>query len=185
MQLIVFCTSVKFHQNIPYSNRANGQNSCFIYGRLDSSYRLFTHLPVIWHLIHPAAVWIYTMAVSKAFDGSRQVFPLFLFASQKIFTSYLQQRKYLGEYSFLAPKLVGAQRNGFWLLFLQQNLSSWYSLPLPLQFCSFCTKTSLVVPNETASLKPFQLVPMVRIHFSAKIPKFFLNYYHLPCYGQI
>ena len=37
MQLIVFYASVKFHQNIPYSNRASGQNSCFIYGRRDSS----------------------------------------------------------------------------------------------------------------------------------------------------
>ena len=78
MQRIVFYASVKFHQNFSYSNRAPGQKSCFIYGRRDSSRWLFTRLPIIRHIIHQAAVWIYTAAVSMAFDGSRRVFRLFL-----------------------------------------------------------------------------------------------------------
>ena len=71
-QLIAFYSSEKNHQNIPYSNRATGQNSCFISSRRDSSRWLFTRLPVIWHLIHLAAL-------SMAFDGRRRVFRLFMF----------------------------------------------------------------------------------------------------------
>ena len=56
MQFIVFYTSAKMHQNIPYCNRATGQNSCFMYGRCESSRLLFTRLPVVRRLIHPAAV---------------------------------------------------------------------------------------------------------------------------------
>ena len=59
MQLIAFYASVKFHQNIPCSSRATGQNLYFIYGRRDSSRWLFIRLPVVRHLIHPAAVCIY------------------------------------------------------------------------------------------------------------------------------
>ena len=54
----IFYRSVNVHQNIRYSNRNTGQNSCFIYGRRDSSRWLFTRYPCEY--IRSAYQWLLT-----------------------------------------------------------------------------------------------------------------------------